>query len=391
MALPAGARLGPYEILAPIGAGGMGEVYKARDARLDRTVAIKIAKENFSERFEREARAIAALNHPNICHLYDVGANYLVMEYVEGETLSARIQEGAIPFEEAIRLARQVVDALEEAHGKGIVHRDLKPGNITIKPDGAVKVLDFGLAKMGAIPSAPSEDSPTVSMAATQAGVVLGTASYMSPEQARGKAVDKRADIWAFGAVLYEMLTGRRLFHGEDVSQILASVIKEEPSFDLVPAQVRKLLKCCLEKDPKNRLRDIGDAWILLGEQESQPAAKKSWAGWVAAAALLAVSIGLGLRLWRPASEIQPIQMELTPPNGVTLGQFDFAMEAVSPDGRRVVFYGAGKDGKRMLWMRNFDAATATPVSGSEGAAGQPFWSPDSKWIAFMAGGSCKK
>lgn len=220
----------------------------------------RIAKENFSERFEREARAIAALNHPNICHLYDVGPNYLVMEFVEGETLSTRIQEGAIPFEDALRLARQVADALEEAHGKGIVHRDLKLGNITIKPDGTVKVLDFGLAKMGAIPSAPSEDSPTVSMAATQAGVILGTASYMSPEQARGKVVDRRADIWAFGAVLYEMLTGQRLFHGEDVSQILASVIKQEPDWDRAPAQVRKLLKCCLEKDPRKRLRDIGDA-----------------------------------------------------------------------------------------------------------------------------------
>jgi eukaryotic-like serine/threonine-protein kinase len=220
MPLSIGDRLGPYEILAAIGAGGMGEVYRATDTRLHREVAIKVSSERFSERFEREARVVASLNHPNICTLFDVGPDYLVMELVEGES-----PKGPLPFEEALRIVRQIAQALEAAHEKGIVHRDLKPANIKMKPDGTVKVLDFGLAKVGGSPAANAEDSPTISMAATQAGVILGTAAYMSPEQARGKVVDKRADIWAFGIVLYELLTGKRLFQGEDVSQTLASVI----------------------------------------------------------------------------------------------------------------------------------------------------------------------
>src|SRR6266852_5870405 len=218
--LTPGAQVGPYKIEAALGAGGMGEVYRAVDTRLKRAVAIKVAKENFGERFEREARAIAALNHPNICTLYDVGPNYLVMELIEGPTLAERIQQGPVPLEEALGIAKQIADALEAAHEKGVVHRDLKPGNVKIKPDGVVKVLDFGLAKM---PETPAEAGATVSMGATQAGVILGTAAYMAPEQARGKPVDKRADIWAFGVVLYEMLTGKRLFGGETVSDTLAS------------------------------------------------------------------------------------------------------------------------------------------------------------------------
>src|SRR6202047_229072 len=206
MPLSAGDRLGPYEILAPIGAGGMGEVYRAHDSRLNRAVAIKVSPAQFSERFEREAKAIAALNHPNICQIYDVGPNYLVMEFIEGES-----PKGPLPLEEALKIARQIADALEAAHEKGIVHRDLKPANIKVKPDGTVKVLDFGLAKVGGNPAVKAEDSPTISKAATQAGMILGTAAYMSPEQARGKVVDKRADIWAFCVVLYEMLTGERL------------------------------------------------------------------------------------------------------------------------------------------------------------------------------------
>src|SRR5882672_5235361 len=267
MALSAGTRLGPYEILAPIGAGGMGEVYRARDPRMGREVAIKVSAERFSDRFSREVHAIAALNHPNICQLYDVGPNYLVMELVEGPTLGERIKQGAIPLDEALRIARQVADALEAAHDKGIVHRDLKPGNIKIKPDGAVKVLDFGLAKVTLASAGESDaaNSPTLTMSATQAGMILGTAGYMSPEQARGKTVDKRADIWAFGVVLYEMLTGRHLFKGEDVGEILAAVIKEEPRLDELPATVQPLLRRCLEKDPKHRLRDIGDMGLLLG------------------------------------------------------------------------------------------------------------------------------
>jgi eukaryotic-like serine/threonine-protein kinase len=219
MPLSAGDKLGPYEILTSIGAGGMGEVYRARDPRMGREVAIKVSDERFSDRISREVHAVAALNHSNICHLYDVGPNYLVMELVEGRTLEQRIKQGAVPLDEALRIARQIADALEAAHTKGIVHRDLKPGNVILKPDGSVKVLDFGLAQVEPRAMAESEQdlkrSPTVSLAATQAGVILGTAAYMAPEQARGEPVDKRADIWAFGVVLYEMLAGRRIYEGK--------------------------------------------------------------------------------------------------------------------------------------------------------------------------------
>src|SRR5262245_53212470 len=234
MSLSAGDRLGPYEILSSIGTGGMGEVFRARDSRLGRDVAVKLSKENFTVRFEREARAIASLNHPNVCTLHDVGSNYLVMELIEGESPT-----GPLPLDVALNYARQIAAALDYAHAKGIVHRDLKPGNIKITADGVVKVLDFGLAKMPSASATDSENSPNLSMAATQAGVILGTAAYMAPEQARGKSIDKRADIWAFGVVVYEMITGERLFKGEDTSEILASVIKEKPDLTAVPDKIR--------------------------------------------------------------------------------------------------------------------------------------------------------
>src|SRR6202162_4072807 len=284
MSLSAGDHLGPYEILSPIGAGGMGEVYRARDPRLNRDVAIKVSAAQFSERFEREAKAIAALNHPNICQIYDVGPNYLVMEFIEGES-----PKGPMAFDEALRIARQIADALEAAHDKGITHRDLKPGNIKIKPDGTVKVLDFGLAKVTAAPSGSGGNSPTLTMGMTQAGMILGTAAYMAPEQARGKeSVDKRADIWACGVVLYELVSGKRLFEGEDVGEILAKVIRDEPDLSGVPTQLTPLLKRCLEKDPKNRLRDIGDVWLLLADKPTEAASTATsklgrWS-WIAAA-----------------------------------------------------------------------------------------------------------
>src|ERR1700691_592015 len=260
MQLKPGDKLGPYEIVSSIGKGGMGEVWKARDTRLNRDVAIKISAQQFSGRFEREAHSIAALNHANICTLHDVGPNYLVMELVDGPTLAERIAEGPIPLDEALVIAKQIADALEAAHEKGIVHRDLKPANVKIKPDGKVKVLDFGLAKSGGIAEVTS-DSPTV---LTVAGMILGTAGYMSPEQAKGKVVDKRADIWAFGVVLYEMLAGKRLFEGDTVSETLAAVLKEQPDLNRVPAKVRPLLRRCLEKDSTKRLRDIGDAMLCV-------------------------------------------------------------------------------------------------------------------------------
>ena len=253
MPLAPGTRLGPYEILSPLGAGGMGEVYRARDPRLNRDVAIKVSRDQFSDRFDREARAVAALNHPNICHLYDVGPNYLVMELVEGETL-----KGPLPLDEALKIADQIALALEAAHEKGIIHRDLKPANIKITPEGVVKVLDFGLARIAA-DSVDQGNSPTLLEMPTEAGTILGTAGYMAPEQARGKKADKRADIWAFGVVLYEIVTGKRLFPGATAGEILAGVLKDEPDLSAVPVKVRRLIQSCLEKEPKNRLRDIGD------------------------------------------------------------------------------------------------------------------------------------
>src|ERR1051326_8394038 len=332
MPLSAGEKLGPYEIVESIGKGGMGEVYRARDARLNRDVAIKVSAAEFSERFEREAKAVAALNHPNICHVYDVGPNYIVMEYIEGEA-----PKGPLPLEEVLRITRQIADALEAAHDKGITHRDLKPGNIKVKPDGTVKVLDFGLAKIEPVAGVlQSENSPTLSMAATQMGMILGTAAYMSPEQARGKAVDKRADIWAFGVVFYELLMGKQLFQGEDVSHTMAAVIMQEPNLDAVPVQVRKLLQRCLVKDPKKRLRDISGVGLLLesgtglqpgtAPQAKAPATKLPWT----AAAVLAVATGVAL--WAPWRQSLPApqmaRFEISPPDKEA---FDNAMQ-ISPD-----------------------------------------------------------
>ena len=341
MSLSAGTRLGPYEILAPLGAGGMGEVYRAHDPRMGREVAIKISAARFSDRFEREVHAIAALNHPNICHLYDVGPNYLVMELVEGPTLAERIGRGAIPLEESLAIARQIAEALEAAHEKGIVHRDLKPANVKITPEGAVKVLDFGLAKL-ADPVAVGQGEATLTVQeATRAGVILGTAAYMSPEQARGMTVDKRADIWAFGVVLYEMLTGRRLFHGESMTDTLAAVLTKEPEWNRAPTQARPLLRRCLEKDPRRRLRDIGDAWQLLDETPEAPRAKSS-APWIVAGVL---SIALAVSLWAlwrstQARETIPqavVRMDLDLGPDVSLASSTGSAVILSPDGTRLV------------------------------------------------------
>jgi serine/threonine protein kinase len=259
----AGTQLGPYKIIGKIGEGGMGQVYQAHDSRLGRSVAVKVANASFSERFEREARTIAALNHPNICTLHDVGPNYLVMELVDGPTLADRIRRGPVPLPEALEIARQIAEALEAAHEKGIIHRDLKPGNIKIKPDGKVKVLDFGLAKSMQSPNPESLDSSAAGSERSVPGMILGTAAYMSPEQARGLPVDKRTDIFAFGAVVYEMLTGKRAFEGDSNSDIFAAVLKTEPDWTCLPAElpssVQNLLRSCLEKSVKNRRRDAGD------------------------------------------------------------------------------------------------------------------------------------
>jgi eukaryotic-like serine/threonine-protein kinase len=283
-----GTRLAHYEITSHLGTGGMGEVYRARDTKLRRDVAIKLLPEAFTHdaeraaRFEREARVLASLNHPNIAAIHGLEESgdrkFLVMELVEGETLAERIKRGPIPIEESLGIAKQICEALEAAHEKGIIHRDLKPANVKITPDGKVKVLDFGLAKAFESESAMAalSNSPTLSMAATNAGVILGTAAYMSPEQTRGKVVDKRADIWAFGVVLYEMITGKQLFEGEDLTETLASVVKQQPDLSEVPPNVRRVLDKCLQKDPKKRLRDISSVALLLEEAPGAPAQRLS-------------------------------------------------------------------------------------------------------------------
>jgi serine/threonine protein kinase len=397
MPISVGARLGPYEILAAIGAGGMGEVYRANDPRLHRDVAIKIAGALFSERSEREARLVAALNHPNICHIYDVGPNYLVMELVEGPTLAERLQQGPVPLDEALGMARQIGEALEAAHEKGIVHRDLKPGNIKITPDGTVKVLDFGLAKFTeeASSAGSPENSPTLTLEqATRAGAVMGTAAYMAPEQARGKPVDKRADIWAFGVVLYEMLAGQRLFKGETVSDTLAAVLMTEPEWNRVPPKAERLLRRCLQRDPKQRLRDIGDARFLLEDDlpKSTPASRSNLPWKISTAALAIVSVLALVFVWLFTRHAAPSVLRLNVDLGkdAALSPRRGASMALSPDGSRLVFVTGQQIVKSLLAVRRLDQTKAVPLAGTEGAEA-PFFSPDGKSIAFFADKKLKK
>jgi Tol biopolymer transport system component/predicted Ser/Thr protein kinase len=392
MALPAGTRLGPYEILAPIGAGGMGEVYRARDTKLDREVAIKVLPAALAQdperlaRFEREAKVLAALNHPNIAQIYGVEEQALVMELVPGESV-----KGPLPLETALNYAKQIADALEVAHDKGIVHRDLKPANIMVTPDGVVKVLDFGLAAVAqsSDPSNPA-NSPTLTISPTRAGMILGTAAYMSPEQARGKAVDKRADIWAFGVVLFEMFTGKRLFEGETVSDTLAEVLTKEPDWGRVPAKVRWLLEACLQKDPKLRLQAIGDWRLLLTDVQQQVIApSRSRLGWVSAV-LAVIAAGTSFIAWRAMRPVdQPLKpllrLDVDLGSGVSLGLLSGTDVIISPDGTRIV-YGS----QNRLFTRRLDQRRATELAGTEGAAA-PFISPDGQWVAFFAGGKLKK
>ena len=390
MPLSAGDKLGPYEILALIGAGGMGEVYRARDPRLGRDVAVKVSAQQFTERFEREARAVAALNHPNICTLYDVGPNYLVMEYIEGEA-----PKGPMPLEEALRIAAQIRDALDAAHEKGIIHRDLKPANIKIKPDGTVKVLDFGLAKVTPASAGDSDaaNSPTLTIGATQAGMIVGTAAYMSPEQARAKTVDKRADIWAFGVVLHEILTGQQMFAGEDGGHTLAAVIMKEPDLSAVPPSVRRLLERCLEKDPKKRLRDIGDAWQLLDVGQAHGLSPtghgpvpQPWP-WITTAALTLIAAALAFIHLReqPPPAPQPVVFQISPPDKSAINGV-----SVSPDGRMVAFTARNPDGRTLLWVRSLVAPEARPL-GVEVSGTTLFWSPDQNFIGFGAPGNPAK
>jgi serine/threonine protein kinase len=389
MPLSAGDKLGPYEIVAPIGAGGMGEVYKARDTRLDRTVAIKTSKQEFSERFEREARAVAALNHPRICTLHDIGPDYLVFEFVEGEPL-----KGPLPLEKALEYAAQICDALDAAHSKKIVHRDLKPANILVTKQG-VKLLDFGLAKM----DAPLQDAAqTVTMGLTGAGQILGTLLYMSPEQLQAKEADARSDIFAFGCVLYEMLTGKRAFEGASPASIIAAILERPaPSIAaLATPTLDRVLKRCLQKDPDARwqsARDLKSALDLVTETQVPAAepriAARSRLPWVAAAVL---ALGASVLAWMhftaaPASN-EPIRFQVLPPEKQVFSEFF----AVSPDGRKLAFITSDINNRSILWVRSLDSLDAKRLtSPDEDAGSTPFWSPDSRLIGYSADGKLKK
>jgi Tol biopolymer transport system component len=420
MMLSAGSKLGSYEITGAIGAGGMGEVYQAHDTKLGRDVAIKVLPEAFAHdserlsRFQREAKMLASLNHANIATIHGLeqsnGTSYLVMELVSGETLAERVKrEGAVPVEEALTICKQIAEALEAAHEKGIIHRDLKPANVKVTPEGKVKVLDFGLAKAFADDTASSNpsESPTLSAAATMHGVILGTAAYMSPEQARGKVVDKRTDIWAFGCVLYELLTGKQAFQGEDITDILAAVVRAEPDWQALPAatpmQVRDLLRRCLQKDKTLRLRDAGDARIEIQEALTAPATAEPVAAqrksrerlpWVAAAALalttIAFAIGYVLRAPKQPQTLQEVRLSAEIGADASLYAAVGPSALLSPDGARLAFVASGADQKRRVHVRSLDQLQATALSGTENAR-DPFFSPDGQWIGFFADGKLKK
>ncbi len=396
MLLSAGNKLGPYEILSPLGAGGMGEVYVARDPRLNRTVAIKVmpkhiaARAELRERFEREARAVSGLNHPHICALFDVGnqdgVEFMVLEHLEGEPLSARIAKGALPLDQAVKFAMQIADALDRAHRKGVVHRDVKPGNVMLTRDG-VKLLDFGLAKSSIKPGANDD---TMSAALTQEGSVLGTAQYMAPELFEGEDADERSDIFAFGCVLYEMVTGHRAIKAVPGAQPpLMSTVK--------PAALERIVRRCLEKDPEDRYRSLHDVFLDLRSIHERPDApvkvKQAWTGWAAAAVFMAIAAGASYLYLRTKPLEEPIvHLSLVPPAN---GRFSTEVSgvphlAMAPDGKNVVFAAAGGDNKNQLWLRSLDSTVAHALAGSENG-GFPFWSADSRSVAFFSSGKLRR
>jgi serine/threonine protein kinase/Tol biopolymer transport system component len=413
--------LGSYKIASSLGAGGMGEVYQARDTKLNRDVAIKVLPAAFVHnaerlsRFQREARMLAALNHPNIATIHSLeqakGVHYLVMELVPGQTLAERVSAGTLKVEGALKIAVQIAEALEAAHEKGVIHRDLKPANVKVTPEGRVKVLDFGLAKAFADDGGLDlSNAATLTAMTTEEGRILGTPAYMSPEQARGKPVDKRTDIWAFGCVLCEMLTGKKTFRGETVSDTIASVLEREPEWQALPpttpAKIRELLRRCLQKDSQRRLRDIGDARIQIEETlaapaipEPSPSAKgirARWRGtmvWGVASLLLAAVTSVTVWNLKPPSAPlpQPVsRFAITLPPGQQLAALESGPAvALSPDGIHLAYI-ARQDGVQQLYLRAMDSQEGKPIAGTEGAV-SPFFSPDSEWLGFFAGGSLKK
>jgi len=418
MILNPGQRIGPYEILASVGAGGMGEVYRARDTRLNRDAAIKVLPELFAAdperlaRFTREAQTLASLNHTNIAQIYGVvdvapggthtSGGALVMEFADGDDLSAVIARGPLPLADALALARQIADALEAAHEQGIIHRDLKPANVKVKPDGTVKVLDFGLAKamdpVSGVEAVNLAHSPTFTAHATQMGVILGTAAYMAPEQARGRGVDKRADIWAFGVVFFEMLTGRQTFAGDTISEVMASVMKDEPDWSrlppALPPQVVRVLKRCLVKDPKQRLRDIGDARLLLEDAEPPPPshvdARGAGRGWLAPSAIVlslaAIAAAAVLYVTRPQATQPTTHLAILLPDG----EQATTPPAISPDGRTIAYASGRTRETSHIYLRPLDSPTATLVEGSLGGM-LPFFSPDGRSLAFFGTGKLRR
>jgi Tol biopolymer transport system component len=429
LALNPGIRIGVYEVTAQIGAGGMGQVFRATDTKLKRQVAIKIlppllaADHDRIARFQREAEVLASLNHPHIAGIYGLeesaGVTALVMEFVEGEDLSQRIARGALPLDETLPIARQIAEALEAAHEQGIIHRDLKPANIKVRADGTVKVLDFGLAKAlePAVASGVSRSPAITTPAMTQAGIILGTAAYMSPEQAKGRTADKRSDVWAFGCVLYEMLTGAAAFGGRDetVSEVLASVLKSDPDWSALPAStpiaVETLLRRCLTKDPHERLHDIADARLEIRDAGKRPgeraptSARTNRLAWTLAATLGVVALVLGSLLVqsvaRPSAPTAVYRSLILPPvgdvnaaaselrTGVPRTRRGFGL-ALSPDGRHLALVAPGPAGRPVVWVRPLDNASAHPLAGTEGAS-NPFWSADGRHIAFVAEGNVIK
>jgi serine/threonine-protein kinase len=412
MGLEAGTRLGTFEVLSPLGAGGMGEVYRARDTELGREVALKLLPANLANdpqrlaRMKREARTLAALNHPGIATLHEVGdaegTLFLVMELVEGPTLAERLHRGALPLGEALGLARQVAAALQAAHEKAIIHRDLKPANVKLTKEGQVKLLDFGLAKI-AVGGEVDNEGVTATREGTATGVVLGTAAYMSPEQARGQDVDRRTDVWSFGCVLYEMLTGHRAFRANTVSDTLARVLEHEPDWNALPettpALVRALLRQCLRKDPAKRLHDIADAGIeleeVLGEAADSagtatPRTRRSrwhWIGYGLAAGLVAVALVAGWGLWSTTPPTQqaahiPKRLTITLPPDASLGTTgNTPYVAISPDGTNLVYQAQVED-VGTLYLRPMGQLQATRIAGTDSAF-NPFFSPDGRWLGF--------